>query len=332
VATVSLVGSDTQLGREVRDGLTKAGLRASVQLIGVSDESSALEPGPEGEATVISAMEETRLRASDLIVSATDAAGTAKAWGYVSDGGPTLIDLWGSLEPEPSARLRSPLTEPNGQVSGKSNLLVLAHPASVVLALLLHRLHRSFPLRQSVIQVFEPASGRGTAGLLELQQQVASLLSFRPMEKRIFDAQLGFNMLPQYGEDAPEALAEVEARVYRHLATQLAGAVPMPSLRVVQAPVFHGHSFSIWAEFESRPSAQQLGEAIASAQIEVRGSDVEPPTNVGVAGQSGVSVGMIEPDRSHPRAVWLWAAADNYQITADGAVSLVRSLLGESGA
>ena len=59
---------------------------------------------------VISAMEETRLRASDLIVSATDAAGTAKAWEYVNDGGPTLVDLGGSLEPEPSSRLRSPLT------------------------------------------------------------------------------------------------------------------------------------------------------------------------------------------------------------------------------
>ena len=104
----------------------------------------------------------------------------------------------------------------------------------------------------------------------------------------------------------------------------------MPSLRVIQAPVFHGYTFSIWVEFESRPAAEAVAEAIASAQIDVRGADVEPPTNVGIAGQSGLTVGLIEPDRNHPRAMWLWAAADNYQVTSDNAVELVRSALGNA--
>ena len=328
MATISIVGSDTLLGREVRERLEKAGLRSSLQLIGASDESSILA-GNEGEATVMSPMDERLLRASDVIVSATDAGGTAKAWSLVEDSRTTFVDLSGRLESDPGARLRSPVTE-NGTRAGSSNLLVVAHPAAVVLSLLLARLHRASPIRHSVVQVFEPASERGTAGLQELQQQVTSLLSFRPMEKRVFDAQLGFNMLARYGEEAPESLADIESRIDRHLATLLAGAVPMPSLRVVQAPVFHGYSFSVWVEFESRPSAQMAGEAIASAQIDVRGADVEPPTNVGVAGQSGLTVGMIEPDRNHPRGMWLWAAADNYQVTADNAVALVRSVLGES--
>ena len=327
--TVSLVGSETLLGREVRDGLNRAGLRASVQLIGASDESTGILTAREGEATVMSPMDERLLRASDLIVSATDSGATLKAWEHVSDGGPAFIDLSGSLEHQPSARLRSPFTEPDDYPTGQSNLLVMAHPAAVVLALLLGRLQKASPIGHAVVQVFEPASERGPAGLHELQQQVTALLSFRPLEKRVFDAQLAFNMLARYGDDAREPLAEVEARIGRHLATLLAGTVPMPSLRLVQAPVFHGYSFAIWTEFESRPSAQAVGEAIASAQIDVRGADLEPPTNVGVAGQSGLTVGLIEPDRNHPRGMWLWAAADNYPVTADSAVALVRSVLGE---
>ena len=327
MATISIVGSETLLGREVREGLEKAGLRSSLQLIGASEDSGGILAGNAGEATVMSPMDERLLRASDVIVSASDSAGTAKAWSFVEDSRTTFVDLGGSLENDPGARLRSPITE-NGTYAGGSNLLVVAHPAAVVLSLLLARLHRAAPVRHSIVQVFEPASERGNAGLQELQHQVTSLLSFRPMEKRVFDAQLGFNMLARYGEEAPESLANVEARIDRHLATLLAGAVPMPSLRVVQAPVFHGHSFSVWVEFESRPSAEAAGEAIASAQIDVRGNDVEPPTNVGVAGQGGLTVGMIEPDRNHPRAMWLWAAADNYQVTADNAVALVRSVLG----
>lgn len=326
--TISIVGSETLLGREVREGLEKARLGKSLQLIGASDEASGILAGSEGEATVMSPMDERLLRASDVIVSTTGAAATARAWSFVEDSKTTFIDLSGRLESDPGARLRSPLTET--AYSGTSNLLVVAHPAAVVLSMFLTRLHRAAPIRHSVVQVFEPASERGNAGLQELQQQVTSLLSFRPMEKRVFDAQLGFNMLARYGEEAPEALADVEARIDRHLATLLAGAVPMPSLRLVQAPVFHGYTFSMWVEFESRPSADAAAEAIASAQIDVRGADVEPPTNVGVAGQSGLTVGMIEPDRNHPRGMWLWGAADNYQVTADSAIALVRSVVGDT--
>jgi aspartate-semialdehyde dehydrogenase len=242
-----------------------------------------------------------------------------------------VIDINGNLEGQPSARIRSPLNEPDAYNAGRSKLWVIAHPAAAVLALLLRRIHAAFPIRQTVAQLFEPASERGLAGIQELQQQVTSLLSFRPLEKKIFDAQLGFNLLPRYGEDAPESLAEVEARIGRHLVSLLAATVPMPSLRLIQAPVFHGYTLSLWIEFDTRPNTTALEEAIASAQIDVRGSDVEPPSNVGVAGQSGVTIGMVEADRNHPSAVWLFAAADNYQVSADNAVALARSILGEKG-
>ena len=329
MATISVVGGETLLGREVREGLEKAGLRGSVQLIGDSEESAGLVSGAEGEVTVMSPLDERLLRASDVIVSATTAAASKRAWSYVEDSRVTFVDLSGGLESDPGARLRAPLTE-IGTHPGISNLLVVAHPAAVVLAELIGRLHRSSPLRHSIVQVFEPASERGSAGLNELQQQVTGLLSFRGLPTRIFGAQLAFNMLGRFGEDALESLADVEARIDRHLATLLAGTAPMPSLRVIQAPVFHGYTFSIWVEFESRPAAEAVAEAIASAQIDVRGADVEAPTNVGIAGQSGLTVGLIEPDRNHPRAMWLWAAADNYQVTSDNAVELVRSALGNA--
>jgi aspartate-semialdehyde dehydrogenase len=104
----------------------------------------------------------------------------------------------------------------------------------------------------------------------------------------------------------------------------------MTSVRLIQAPVFHGYTFSLWIEFEARPGCAELEQALASAQVDVRGNDVEPPSNVGVAGQSGVTVGMIDHDRNHPRGVWLFAAADNYQIAADNAIALARSILGEA--
>ncbi|HYP13473.1 MAG TPA: Asd/ArgC dimerization domain-containing protein, partial [Bryobacteraceae bacterium] len=103
-------------------------------------------------------------------------------------------------------------------------------------------------------------------------------------------------------------------------------SVPMPSLRLVQAPVFHGYSMSFWIELLDRPSKQAVEEALASAQIEVREADLDPPSNIGVVGQGGVTVGAIELDRHNPRALWLWGVADNYRVRIDNAVAIVQDL------
>ncbi|MGH9630932.1 MAG: Asd/ArgC dimerization domain-containing protein, partial [Bryobacteraceae bacterium] len=199
-----------------------------------------------------------------------------------------------------------------------------------ILASLLARLHRQHAIRHAVVQIFEPASERGQVGLTELQQQTASLLTFKGLPKEIFDAQLSFNMLPRYGSDAPQHLEDVEQRIDRHLATLLNmdGQVPMPSVRLAQAPVFHGYSMSLWIEFESYPGAAAVSEALASAQIEVRtAGDTEPPSNVQAVGQAGITVGLIEADRNHPRAVWMWAVADNFRIAADDAIQVAQCFL-----
>jgi aspartate-semialdehyde dehydrogenase len=60
--------------------------------------------------------------------------------------------------------------------------------------------------------------------------------------------------------------------------------------------------------------------------IEVRGMDFEPPTNVGQAGQSGIAVGAIEPDRNDAAACWFWFVADNLRLQAENAVMVAQEL------
>jgi aspartate-semialdehyde dehydrogenase len=184
-----------------------------------------------------------------------------------------------------------------------------------------------------LVHIFEPASERGQAGIEELQQQTVSLLSFKSMPKKVFDQQLSFNMLARYGEDAPMPLDTAELRIERHLATLLsrlprAGAPPvMPSLRLVQAPVFHGYSMSLWVEFENSPGVEAVESALVDAHIDVRGSDLEPPTSTGAAGQSGISIGGVAMDRNAPQACWLWLTADNLRLAAENAVAVARQFL-----
>lgn len=334
IATVAVVGGESLMAREVRDVLSRQATNLSVKLIAGEDDSAILtELG--GEPAVIATLDTDSLASAEVVVLAGTPASSRKAFEFVSTlpKRPGVIDLSYALEDRPEARLWAPLVEPPNQETEAGAVHIIAHPAATVLAAFAQRLHQHHPVRRWVAHVFAPASERGRSGIAELQQQTTQLLSLQSLPKKVFDEQLAFNLLARYGSDAPDTLQAIEARIERHLTTLLSegGGVPMPSIRVIQVPVFHGHSFSVWAEFDENPGSAALLKALASEQIEVRTRDEEPPTNVGVTGQSGMTVGLIETDRNHARAAWFWIVADNHRTAADNAVCMARLLVPGEG-
>lgn len=331
-AKFALVGSETLLGREIRDVVATSAPDLDLRLIGVGEE----EPGKltlvGDEPAVVGGLDAVSLAGARAIFLAGPEEAARKALELAeSETDAAIIDLTYSAEELADARLRAPSVEEEPADSGAA-VHVIAHPAAIALALFLRRLQAHDPIRRSVIQIFGPASEHGAQGVEELQQQTVSLLSFKNLPKAVFDAQLSFNLLARYGEEAPAALEQTELRIERHLASLLAlpgegEAAPMPSLRLVQAPVFHGYSFSAWVEFEGNPGVEAVESGLACDSIEVRGTDAEPPTNVGHAGQGGIAVGAIAEDRNNPEACWFWVVADNYRLAAENAVAVARQLV-----
>jgi len=328
-----LVGSESLLGREVRDIVATSEPGFGLRLIAAEGEEPGRLTRVGDEAVAVLELDATNVSGAGAVILAGAPASSQKALKLADDEGAAIVDLTYAAEERPDARLRAPLVEsPDEMDEEESRVHVIAHPAAMALALLLRRLHANDPLRRAVVQIFAPASERGKAGVEELQQQTVSLLSFKSLPHEVFDTQLSFNMLARYGEAAPVPLEDVELRIERHLATllDLAGeghGAPLPSLRVIQAPVFHGYTFGIWAEFEDAPDLEAVEAGLSAGNIEVRSGEFEPPTNVGQAGQGGIAVGAIAPDRNCPNALWLWMAADNYRLAAEGAVAVVRQLL-----
>jgi aspartate-semialdehyde dehydrogenase len=332
--TIAIVGGESLIGREIREVLEEQKLPARVRLIGVDQDTFTLtEQG--GEAAIIPPMDEAGLSEAHIVILAGSADSGRKALGLMarSELRPAIIDMTYLTEEEPSARLRAPLVEESEPELPPGAVHVVAHPAACALALLLLRLEEQAAVRRCVAHIFEPASERGQRGLDELRQQTVNLLSFQPLPKEVYDAQLGFNLLSSFGSEAPQSLLSIELRIERHLASLLSGRGVswMPSLRLVQVPVFHGYSISAFVEFASPPDLAALEAALAAAGVDVRSGDASPPDNVGMAGQSGIAVGSIAADRSQKNAVWFWVVADNLRLMADSGVAVARSLLNRWG-
>jgi len=329
---LAIVGGESLLGREVREVLESAGLAVEVQLVASDPEgdTSIIAAGAD-EPVVMSTLAAADLQSAKVLILAGSASSSRAALDQIKELNPppALIDVTGALEETSAARLRAPIVD--GAVNPASVATqVIAHPAAIALAVFLTNLSKAGVIRRSLAEIFEPVSELGQPGIDELQKQTVALLSFKPLPKEVFDTQVSFNLLPEYGSDSPNSLAAVELKIERHLASLLAGTsnVPMPSLRLIHAPVFHGYSISAWVEFEESPSMEAIFDSLVSNQIDLRKASHEPPNNVGAAGQSGIAVGAIHQDRNQPRAFWFWIAADNLRIVAENAVEVAREIIG----
>jgi aspartate-semialdehyde dehydrogenase len=324
---IALVGADTLLGREIKEVLETGG---GIAIDSFAANGEANFGDEEGEAVFRQALDANTIEGSGALVVAGSPEGAQKALAIARNQGGKikLIDCTGALDQQPESRIFSAETA----VPPDSWLLVVAHPAAEVISSLLRKLSAYQPAARAVIEIFEPASERGQLGMTELQQQTTGLLSFKALEKKVYDTQVSFAMVPAYGENSAYRLDAIEQRIERHIASLMGAvvsgspAVPMPSLRLIQAPVFHGHTISAWVEFSGHADAGRVANVLSSADIDVRTAEHEMPSNAGIAGQSGFSVGDIRVDRNNSRAIWLWAVADNLRIVADRVQEILKAL------
>src|SRR5207247_8396373 len=123
------------------------------------------------------------------------------------------------------------------------------------------------------------------------------------------------------------ALATVEQRVLKHYQRIAGKDAPVPSLLLVQAPIFHGHAFAVHIEMEQAMELATLSQALAGEHVNITLPAEEVPTNVNAAGQGDVLLSIV-PDPNSARCFWLWVASDSLRIAASRAVKEAESLAG----
>ena len=327
---VAIVGGGSLKGKEVAEMLEARNFPSlDVKLLD-DDESLGQLEAVRDEVTFIQKVRADEFHNVDVTFFASDAECTRKNWKMAQGQGSAVVDLSYALEDEPSATVRSPWVERQlGQQivpELQPGPAVAAHPASVVLALLTLRLQKAFKVAEVIANVFEPASEHGQKGMDELHQQTVNLLSFQQLPKSVFDAQVAFNMVSRYGEQSAMALHSIQERILRHYQRITGGSGLVPSLLVLQAPIFHGHAFSLHVDIDQVADVERIGDALAGEHVIVTHGAEDAPSNVNAAGQGDIQVSVL-PDGAKPQAFWLWVAADNLRVAAATAVECAESIV-----
>src|SRR5271167_1426689 len=252
---VAIVGAASLKGKEIAEILRERNFPAvDVRLLDDDESLGQLETACD-EMSFIQSIRAEQFERVDFAFFASDPRSTRNNWKVARDLGDTIVDLSFALEDEAGAGsvIRSPWVErQTGQAMAtelQPGPVVVAHPAATVLAMLALRSQKAAQIQRMVATVFEPASENGQKGMDELHEQTVNLLSFQELPKSVFDIQVAFNMVARYGQRSELALEAVSRRIRKHYQLIARGAAD-PALQDLQAPVFHGHAFSVYLEME----------------------------------------------------------------------------------
>ncbi|HEY2392674.1 MAG TPA: Asd/ArgC dimerization domain-containing protein [Candidatus Angelobacter sp.] len=316
---VAIVGGATLKGKELKDVLEERNFpSAKIALLDDEESLGQLDVVQE-EVSVVLPVGRDQLAQTDFTFFASDAEFTRKKWKLAKEAGSAIVDMSYALEAEPNVPICAPWVErETGEPTHftlESSSVVAAHPAAVVLALLLLRARKAGEVHSTVATIFEPVSEQGRNGMDELHQQTTNLLSFQALPMSVFDSQIAFNMLDRFGRAAKHPLDTTEHRVANHLRKLLGTHAPMPAITLLQAPVFHAHTFSIYIELAQTISAGDFARHLAGEHVQIARAPEDSPSNVNVAGKDEIMV-AVRRDTVHENGFWLWVAVDNLRLAA----------------
>jgi aspartate-semialdehyde dehydrogenase len=318
----AIVGASTLLGRELAEHLNDAtGVAWDVTLLDGEDAIGQVAVTDDG-ATVIQPLAPGAFDGMDIVFFAGDAATAGTHWREARAGGAGIVDLTGELAEQTEAVVLAPAAGA-ATVDLTTTLVVAAHPTAVMLALLAVRLKR-FGAARLVATVMEPASEQGKAGLDEMHQQTVGLLSFQAVPKDVYDMQVGFNLTARLGADAKVSLAKTAQRIGKDFSAIATGCEL--ALQVVQAPVFNGHTASVFVSLADTPTEQDVREALHGSVVNTLSVDDPGPSNLTASGQKQV-LATVRKDAVAVDGFWLWMASDNLIQAAQNAIACAMELV-----
>src|SRR5512144_1196723 len=108
--TVALIGSETLMGREIRDIVATSSPGFDLRLVASDDERAGTLTRLGDEPAVVEGLVPVSLAGARAIFLVGSSEANRKAI-ELADPGTAIIDLTGAIEERPDARLRAPLLE-----------------------------------------------------------------------------------------------------------------------------------------------------------------------------------------------------------------------------
>src|SRR5262245_52517152 len=278
---IVIAGASSLLGTELKSLLEESRFAASdFRLV---DEETAVgiltEAG--GEAAVIQPVEEDSFDKAWVVFFAGSAAFTKANLALARRSGARIIDLSGELAGQPEVAAWLPKL--SGASANSAKIFAIPSASAEIVARVTIALSSLKPSAISAV-AFQPVSAAGKPGIEELESQTGQLLSFQPVGKQVFDAQVAYSMLDRFGPSSHHSLIASLAALRREVQAFLPPGVNSPATQLLHAPVFYGATVSASAFLDANADASSIAKLCSDAGFSLT-DDSAAPSNISSAGE-----------------------------------------------
>ena len=327
---IVIVGATTLRGKELVDLLKERIPSADLKLLDEEIAAGILTEAA-GEPAIIQSVDPDSFDDARIVFFAGKPEFAAKHADDALRSSPIVIDLIGGLRDRgdvpqwvPSLDAAFPPARPAPE---KANKGYYSPSAPVIISCALAAGLMEWAPTGASIVFLQPVSERGQDAIEELEKQTVSLLSFQPIGKTVYDAQVAFNVMDRYGEASAERLGATRESIARDVANYLGTRAPVPAIQLLQAPVFHSHGFSAFAELKASPGPNAVEKSLSAVGFQFPEGDQSAPSMISAAGEARPLLGHVERDPNRRGGYWFWGAADNLRVTAENAVAIAERVL-----
>ena len=246
--------------------------------------------------------------------------------------GATVVDNSSCWRMDENVPLVVPEVNPE-DVKWHSGIISNPNCTTIVTLVAINALAKESPIETIIASSYQAVSGAGKNGIDELHDEVAALAAGKPVEPKVFQYQIAYNVIPQIGGEAFEGYTSEEMKMQN----EGRKIMHLPELKVsctcVRVPVVRSHSVSIVVRTKEKISVERARELIAAApgcRLVDDLANKRYPMPLETSDQDLVFVGRIRDDLTSDNGLNIWCCGDQVRKgAATNAVQIAQLLIAE---
>jgi aspartate-semialdehyde dehydrogenase len=208
--------------------------------------------------------------------------------------------------------------EVNGEaLANFSERNIIANPncSTIGLVVALKPIYEAVGIKRLNIATYQAVSGSGKSAIEELAGQTAALLNGQPVEPKVYQKQIAFNVLPQIDVFLENGYTKEEMKMVWETQKIFGDPNILVSATCARVPVFYGHSEAVQIEtvesVDLRTIISLLKEAEGVEFMDEPESGGYPTPVTEAVDSNPVYVGRVRKDISLENGISLWLVSDN---------------------
>ena len=309
---VGILGATGAVGREMMKILEERKFPVA-ELRPIASERSAGTKLPfnGGEVEVVAAAD-SAFEGLDLVLGAAENDIAKQYAPAIVKAGAVFVDNSSAFRLDKDVPLVIPEINPE-DVKWHKGIISNPNCTTIVSLVAINALNQDSPIESIIASSYQATSGAGAGGPKELMDEVELLREGKPVEPKVFQYQIAYNVIPQIGGEAFEGYTSEEMKMQN----EGRKIMHLPELKVsctcVRVPVVRSHSVSIVVRTKEKISVERARELIAAApgcRLVDDLKNKQYPMPLDTSDQDLVFVGRIRDDLTSENGLNIWCCGD----------------------